>query len=191
MRRWRELAAVALILVIGGAASLYGYWRWQFPYGWSHSCDSGLRMQLTIYADQHDGWFPRGETSPEASLSLLHREFPGVDLTEMLRGKTAPLEAVQTRLNRGELLDPETCGWHYVEGLRKTDNPNLALFWDKAGLGHNGQRLKAGGHVVWFVGFRKEYITAAEWARFLAEQEQLQNDIFSRRSPESVADGTR
>jgi hypothetical protein len=80
---------------------------------------------------------------------------------------------VQARLDAGQLLTPETCGWHYVEGLRKDDDSRLALFWDKAGLGHNGDRLPDGAHVVCFVGGNIEYVAGDHWEEFLAEQDRL------------------
>ena len=80
---------------------------------------------------------------------------------------------MQARLNAGQLLTPETCGWHYVEGLRKDDDSRLALFWDKAGLGHFGERLSDGAHVVYFVNSVTEYVAGDRWEEFLAEQERL------------------
>ena len=68
---------------------------------------------------------------------------------------------------------PETCGWTYVEGLRKGSSSDLALFWDKEGLGHNGERLPEGGHVVTFVNGTKEHIPESEWSEFLVEQRDL------------------
>src|SRR5262249_12032314 len=44
---------------------------------------------------------------------------------EMLRGNTIPLKVVMERLERGERLTPETCGWHYVEGLTLKDDPRI------------------------------------------------------------------
>jgi hypothetical protein len=171
MRRWVKRGAktavvVAMVLLFGIA-----YHRYKFPYGWSHCCDKVLAMALLQYADEHDGWFPRGEATPEASFSLLYRQEPL--LAYNLRGKTVPLATVQTRLEAGKLLTPETCGWHYVEGLRKDDDSRLALFWDKVGLGHNGERLSNGGHDVCFVSGYIEYVPGARWEEFLAEQEQL------------------
>lgn len=91
----------------------------------------------------------------------------------LLRGKTVPGAAVRARLEAGQLLTPATCGWHYVEGLRKDDDSRLALFWDKAGLGHNGERLSGGGHAVWFVSTRFDYVPGERWEAFLAKQERL------------------
>jgi hypothetical protein len=80
---------------------------------------------------------------------------------------------VKDILERGELLGPETCGWHYVEGLRQDDDPRLALFWDKAGLDHNGGRMAGGGHIVLFVDRQRKYIPEAEWHDFVEEQRKL------------------
>jgi hypothetical protein len=168
------LAIVTLLAIAGGA---YSYYRYSFPYGWSHCCDKFLGLTLYSYAEKHEGWYPRGEATPEASLSLLSREYP--DMANVLRGKTVPEAAVLERLQSGHLLTPETCGWHYVEGLKIGDDPRLALFWDKVGLGHNGGRLPDGGHHVWFLG-GSEYISAEKWESFLEEQEQLRAKLGRR-----------
>jgi hypothetical protein len=170
MSRWAKRGVVAASIIAILAALGYGYYRYQFPYGWSHCCDKHLLMALNQYAEEHDGWFPRGEATPEASLSLLCRQTP--ELAYILRGKTVSEEVRLASLQGRELLTPETCGWHYVEGLRRDDDPRLALFWDKAGLGHNGQRLSSGRH-VWLVGGYMEHIPHDRWEEFLTEQERL------------------
>ena len=76
-------------------------------------------------------------------------------------------------LEGGGRLGLETCRWHYVEGLRKTDDGRLALCWDKAGLGHNGERLPDGGHYVIRVGMSIDSIPGGQWAEFRWEQQEL------------------
>ena len=170
---------LAILTTIIAAPFILGYawWRQHFPYGWSHCCDLQLSQGLHEYARTHGGAFPAGEATPEASLSLLYREEAewGGPLANanLLRGKTVPESVVKEIFERGELLTPETCGWHYVEGLRADDDPCLALFWDKAGLDHNGGRLDAGGHVVLFVKGECKYIPKAKWDDFLKEQGKL------------------
>jgi hypothetical protein len=176
MRRWVKRAVFAGIAVASLAAAGFAYYHYRYPYGWSHCCDKQLMFALMAYAERHDGWFPRGEASPEASLSLLHRGDPEWANANLLSGKTVPVPVVAARLEAGELLTPETCGWHYVEGLRMDDDPKLALFWDKVGLGHNGQRL-SGGHEVWFVRGNSEYIPGDQWEQFLDEQAKLRAAI--------------
>lgn len=149
---------------------------WLYPYGWSHCCDTGLYSALAEYADSHGGAFPTGEPTAEASLSLLYPKLADADL---LRGKTVPLAAAQAAFDKNGRLDPASCGWHYVEGLTVYDDPELALFWDKVGLGHNGQRLSEGGHWVHFVSGIREYIPENQWPAFLDKQKKL---LAQRRS---------
>jgi hypothetical protein len=168
----RVLIVLLAVLALGGGA-ISVYWRNQYPYGWSHCCDLCLGGLLIAYADEHDGHFPAGEKTPEASLSLLYLVYPKQATAELLRGKTVPVEVVQAILDRGERLGPDSCGWHYVEGLTLADNPKLALFWDKAGLGHNGERLREGGHRVIMLNGMPRYVSAAEWPEFMKEQQAL------------------
>ena len=137
-------------------------WRHQYPYGFSHCCDLQLYQGLAEYARTHGGAFPAGEATPEASLSLLYREKaewggPLADAESTARQDRARVRG-QGDSRSGKLLAPETCGWHYVEGLRLDDDRRLALFWDKAGLDHNGGRMPQGGHIVIFVnGLQGDY----------------------------------
>lgn len=176
-RRWKSLLIILCIptvLVLSGYA-LYSYY---FPFGYSHCCDKCLGMQLLVYAKDHRGWYPRGAGSPEASLGLMYPEYAGADL---LRGKRIREAVARAILERSEALRPETCDWHYVEGLRIDDNPRLALFWDKAGLGHFGERMSEGGHTVCFVNGLTEHIPASRWEEFLKEQEGLLAELRERR----------
>jgi hypothetical protein len=174
MKRLVRRLAVILLVVGALACAGYGYYRYTYPYGRSHCCDKNLYQELAQYAAEHDGWFPRGEASPEASLSLLYRQNPFNAYN--LRGKTVPESVVLDRLRRGELLTPETCGWNYVEGLRADDDPRLALLWEKAGLSHFGARLSDGGHVVILVSGQWQYVPGSEWPAFLEEQRRLLAD---------------
>ena len=174
MRRRTKIAGVVVIVLAAPFILGYVRWRHQYPYGFSHCCDLILYSALEQYAATHGGAFPSGEATPEASLSLLYRE--PADWTanaDLLRGKTVPESVVREILERGELLTPDTCGWHYVEGLRKDDDPRLALFWDKVGLDHNGGRLAEGGHVVVFVDGQRKHIPEVEWNAFIEEQCKL------------------
>jgi hypothetical protein len=149
-----------------------GYYDWRYPYGRSHCCETRLYLALRTYAEEHGGRFPSGAATAEANLTLLRRAGLDVDL-ELLRGKTVPKAVAEHALENGADLSEETCGWHYVPGLTFADNPELALFWDRAGLGHWGERLTSGGHVVTFVDGTTEHIVAADWPRFLAQQTAL------------------
>ena len=157
-----------LVVVLG----FYVYCRRTFPYGSSHCCDLILAQALQEYAGNHDGAFPTGGLTPEASLSLLHSNVEWVT-PDLLRGRTVPEAVVIEALRRDGRLGPDSCGWHYVEGLRVDDDPGLAIFWDKVGLGHNGQRLSHPGHTILFVGGDRRFIPESGWQAFLSEQARL------------------
>jgi hypothetical protein len=167
--RWLVVFAVVVAGLLGGP---YAWYRYSFPFGWNHCCDKQLYFTLRNYAESHDGRFPAGEATPEASLSLLYGKV-GFDPSYLLCGKTGSELTARQLLSQGKLLGPETCGWNYVDGLNLADDPRLALFWDKEGLGHNGQRLSDGGHIVMFVSGSSEHIPAPKWQPFLDEQAHL------------------
>jgi hypothetical protein len=181
-RRWVRRLLLGLLFTAAVLGILVGlarwYLSWQYPYGSSHCCDIQLMFALHEYARDHDGTFPSGEATPEASLSLLYPKYADANL---LRGRTVPLEVVEERLNLGKRLTPETCGWHYVEGLTTKDDPRLALCWDKIGLGHDGRRLPDGGHTVVTIGRERRGVSEAEWVDFLREQAEL----LAKRNPQS------
>lgn len=169
----------ALILVVFGGGMLS--YRWHYPYGDTHhACLSNRAIALRNYAELYGGFYPAGGSCPEASLSLLSAYGDRIDAGN-LGGKTVRPEFAQQVLNaRGE-LGPESCAWHYVEGLTVNDDPQLALLWDTIGLGHFRGRLAPGGHEVLFVNGNREIITGEEWPEFTKEQERLHAKRKARR----------
>lgn len=165
MWKTRLVILLAGVVLIGWALH-----RYYFPYGQSHCCILGVGTALHAYAEDHGGHFPFGGKNPEASLSLLYSNYLDA---YTLRGKTVPLKTVQEALAQDGKLGPESCGWHYVEGLTEADDPGIAIVWDKVGLGHNGERLKRGGHEVIFVDGDRRFISAVEWTTFLERQKTL------------------
>lgn len=80
------------LVPVGILAAIFGfarYWYHQnYPYGWSHCCETQLSFALRDYADRHGGKFPHGGSSPEASLGLL---YPRDANAYLLSGKIALL----------------------------------------------------------------------------------------------------
>ena len=174
MTRTRLLLGCLLVscaIAACGGLAVYAWYRYEYPYGKSPGYDKALWSALRQYADAHGGAFPSGESSPEASLSLIPSKQD--DCARLLCGRSGSPQAAQRLLDNGRLLGPTTCGWNYVEGLRAGDDPRLALFWDKEGLGPDGQRLWAGGHIVTLVNGASKHVNAADWEEFLEEQETL------------------
>ncbi|MBI3408545.1 MAG: hypothetical protein HY040_09345 [Planctomycetes bacterium] len=162
------IAVMALLAALGAVG--WFYYQWKYPYGYTHCCDKCLASALREYADAHNGAFPSGEANPEASLSLLYPEYPAA----LLCGKTSSPQVAEELLKRGERLSPESCSWHYVDGLTTDDDPRIGVVWDKvAGLGHFGQRLADGGRNVILVSGAFRYVPASEWDEFMAEQQRL------------------
>jgi hypothetical protein len=166
-----KVLMVAALVAVVGLAALYAAYRAKYPYGMSHCCILIMGGALKEYANDHNGQFPTGKATPEASLSLLNNSnYANADL---LRGKTVPEKTVARILNSGGLLGPDTCGWHYVEGLRADDDARIAILWDKVGLGHDGERLKYGGHEVMFVDGQRRFVSGKDWEGFLKGQQDL------------------
>ncbi|NQU22507.1 MAG: hypothetical protein HQ567_14615 [Candidatus Nealsonbacteria bacterium] len=167
----RIAVVVVMLVIVSLLVVFYGFSRYhqhQYPFGTYHRCDKQLWSALHAYAEAHGGEFPSGEATPEASLSLIGKEY-----AYLLVRRGASTKVVEQMLDRGELLDSETCGWNYVEGLRLDSDPKLALFWDKEGLSEIGGRLPEGGHFVSYVGSAYEYVPASRWGSFLEEQRRL------------------
>jgi hypothetical protein len=169
-RTWLRVLCVLVGLVLLLALGSAGYWKYKFPYGWSHCCAKGIGLALRQYALDHHGIYPTGGDTPEASLSMLYSNYLDA---YTLRGKTVPLKVVQQALAKDGKLGPRSCGWNYVEGLTDADSPDIAIVWDKVGLGHNGDRIKGGGHEVVMLDGSTTYISAKRWPEFLDRQKQL------------------
>jgi hypothetical protein len=186
---WTLGILMAVIATLFGVA--YGWYRYTYPYGWTHCCLKGIGIALEMYAQKYDGHYPAGGGCPEASLSLLYK-WGKEDHTfaidgYYLCGKTKSAEAAQKILEGGGLLGPDTCDWHYVEGLTTSDDNRLALVWDKVGLGHNGGRLWGGGHSIWRLHGGEEIIPGSEWPKFLEEQKWLMASEGTRPLPALTA----
>jgi hypothetical protein len=171
------LVGILMLTIAGGKIWL----RYKFPYGYSHSCSAGLGIGLRMYADNHEGWLPHGQTTPEESLGLLAKD----DMTTamwVLGGKNVPHKTLEAALAPGGVFSPESCGWHYIEGLREDDDPQIAVVWDKVtGLGHNGERRRGLAHEVVLLDCSHTYIFQAQWPQFIAdEKERLAKVMASR-----------
>jgi len=132
-----------------------------------------MMFSLEQYATEHADHYPTGESSPEASLSLLcQSNYLYLD-ANTIRGMTVSENTVRKVLDAGGLLGSDTCGWYYTDGLTRADDPQIALLYCKQALGHNGEKTKDGGRQVVFVGGEIKWISGDKWPDFLAEQKEL------------------
>lgn len=176
-KRKLKLALLILLLVVGGT------WVWlrtTYPYGINHCCAAGIGLALRTHAENSDGWFPKGKSSPEASLSQLCDDYDGY--LYWIRGKNVKFKVAEAVWQEQGELSPETCGWHYVEGLRDTDDHEIAIAWDKAwGLGHNGQRIRGFGREVILVDGSHRGILNKDWPKFALEQREKLAKVMAYR----------
>ncbi len=176
-RRWWIAPAV----IAGILLTTFIWFKITYPYGVTHCCSDGIAIQLHEHAEKDSfGSFPFGATTPEGSFSLLAKD--NDSMLAWVCGKNIPAsKAREVWKQKGELT-PESCGWHYVEGLRTNDDPQIAIAWDKIfGLGHNGQRIRGLAHEVILVNGERKGIAMKEWPKFALEQrERLAKVIASR-----------
>lgn len=166
----RCLFGGAIILVIV-ALGLYAFYRYKYPYGYNHCCDLLLLRALEEYAETHERISSRGIDAGGLAEHALQQRRLGVARPPARKNRFGSV--AREVLKRDGRLGPESCGWHYVEGLRVDDDYHLAIFWDKVGLGHSGERLSRRGHTVIFVGGERRTISEPTWAAFLSEQQRL------------------
>ena len=75
-------------------------------------------------------------------------------------------------LKRGETPSEDLTGWVYVQGLKNTDDSQLAVLWDKkGGLSDTGFRTPKDWHAVGFVD--GSVTEVKDWNAFLEEQDAL------------------
>ena len=173
----RDAGSFFLIAIVAGAVGLFLkraliHYKEDYPFGASHCCMDAMWLALRLYAQEHGGAYPAGESSPEASLSLLCKS-NYIDVGT-IRGMTVPESIVRGIFQGGGLLGPQNCGWQYIEGMTQTNDPRIALLYCKEALGHNGQRTKDGGRQVLFVGDGGiQWVSGDRWQAFLSEQMEL------------------
>lgn len=171
------------VFLLIAVAGIWGGYHYIFPYGYSHACSKGLGSALRIYAEEHGGWLPHGEGTPEASLGLLAMDNP-IDAKWVLGGKNVRQEIVDTIVDQKGKFGPETCGWHYVEGLREDDDPGIMVAWDKVvGLWHNGDRRPGLMHEAVFLDGSNQFISKKSWPQFLVEQKEKLAKVITSRQP--------
>jgi hypothetical protein len=131
---------------------------------------------LRLYASEQDGWLPYGKATPEESILATN------SLAEyLLCGKNIPHEKTQEALAKNQ-FGPEVCGWHYVEGLRESDPPQIAVVWDKVvGLNHNGMRHSGWMHEVVNLDGSTTFILKTNWFAFVATQKELLAKVIAGR----------
>lgn len=130
-----------------------------------------LYSDLWNYADGHNGWFPQSKRGPYAALQEL---YPRYCSGQELAGLSGNVHATVECLKKGEPLTSNLTSWVYIQGLKDTDDPKLAIFWEaRGGIYANGERDPSGGHCVMLLSGEAGQISGADWTNFLEQQERL------------------
>jgi len=148
-----------------------------YPHGMRSGKLPTFMLTLSAYAEDHDGWYPRGEPSPLESLQKLYPEYARAELAGLSGSEKGTVE----RLKSGRALDGRVSSWIYVPGFRQDDDPSICIIWESwDGIFVNGSRHD--GHAVGFVGGGYDQIPSTNWASFLKRQEDLRKSVLSKRS---------
>lgn len=175
LQRRVSLITVGVLLVIGGIYSTYCY---RYPYGMRPACLPVMLGSLNSYANANGGNFPNTGTTPLEALRVLHPNY--LYNPEPLAGLSGNKNLLRQQIANNAPVTEEACSWVYWPGLRSTDNPDIALIWDrKSGVRFNGSR--AAGHDVGFVGGYMRQIPDRDWEMFLKDQEQLRAVAIAKR----------
>ena len=127
---------------------------------------------MGTYAADHNGAFPRSTNGPYAALQELYPDYVGLGYE--LAGLSGPWETITNALVQKTPLDATLTSWVYVQGLRSTNHPRTALFWEsKAGLYWSGRRSPSGSRAVMLLDATVTNALPADWAPFQQYQSNL------------------
>lgn len=177
-RRFAVLLCAGLVIV-----ALCSYFVRTHPLVFNESflnhahCIKGTGLSLLAYAEDHGGRFPSHTNGYGDALLLMTNE-----MAEFWGGFTGPgydgrvfAEAART----GHHIPEEACGRVYVQGLSKTDNPQIALLFDKLPTPggdhcHLLARLRAPlVREVWTIADGLKVIPESGWAAYSRQQIEL------------------
>lgn len=175
IKNWRVLLSIGCVSI---GATLIG-WRWLYPYGARPCALPCILSAIILYADEHDGWFPKGTADPIEDLSLLVPSSVGPD---SIAGISGDRHEAARRFKRGLSLTNGVSSWIYFPGFRADDPKELAIIWDRAvGVGFNGKRAAAGSKAVGFADGSFRTIPANGWAAFEKQEEEMRRRTLSER----------
>jgi hypothetical protein len=176
MGRRLIIAAGVTALCLGGVLAVYA---WAYPYGARPCSLPCVVSALKLYAADHEDRFPDGGKTPQEALRKLTPRYVNVS---MLAGITGDRAEVQAAIGRGAELSDLQSSWVYFPGFKSTDDPNLAVIWERVGgVKFNGRRAEPGSHAVGFADGTHRQVRAADWEAFVQEQARLRESIQNGR----------
>lgn len=176
-RRKKVLAVVSMFAVLAAACVLYvqGHplvFNESF-FGHAH-CIKGGGLGLEGYAHEHGGMFPFHTNGYGDALVLVN---DGWD--EALTGPGYNARVFERVRKTGEDAPETEFGRVYVQGLRLTNNPEIAILFDKLPTPggdhcHLFRRIFAPlGREVWTIGDGMRFVPEAKWPEYAKAQIEL------------------
>jgi hypothetical protein len=167
------LAALGLLVLI-----CFSFHRSHYPFGERPCCLPCTLECLREYAAVHKGCFPDGH-SPQNALSKLY--FEGFISADLLAGISGDIKLAERELSSKSDISDEASSWVYWPGFRDTDDPKIAIIWERrSGFRFDGKRIP-GGHAVGFIDGINRVISDSDWDEFLREQKSLREQAQENR----------
>ena len=174
----RRLSVLGTLLAVACAFGFY-YVRMhrlvfnESFFGHSH-CMTSAGLDLVSYASEHGGQFPSHPNGYGDALLLVNN---GSDAA--LTGPGYDTQVFERVRRTGEDAPEREFGRVYVQGLSNTDDPEIAILFDKLptpGGDHcNGFRRFSAplGREIWTIGSGLRFVPESEWPTFAKEQIEL------------------
>jgi hypothetical protein len=140
-------------------------------------CIASAGLGFEAYAQDHLGKFPISTNGYGDALLQMKEEF-GISWDEAT-GPGYTGKVFQDAIGKGGHVPEESCGRVYVQGLAKSNDPSIALFFDKTatpggGHCHLFKRLWTPlGREIWTIGEGHNFIYQSEWNQFATNQIRL------------------
>ena len=168
-----------LFVALGVGLLLFCFHRYYYPNGFRSGKLTTFMGALTEYAMDHGGKYPDGGITPIQSLQKLYPRYA----SSALAGMSGDEGRTEAYLRKGKQLDTNVSSWVYFPGFSTSDNPAIAIIWEReAGIFVNGSR--ASGHAVGFVGGGYGQVSVAEWSTFVQEQQSLRSTALAGKRSE-------
>jgi hypothetical protein len=158
--------------------SVFAVYRWGYPYGRRTAFLPCMVHTLILYARDNGETFPDGKDSFEALLKLHPRYLEGA--TELLAGLSGDRAGVIRKVRSGAPLGSNDCSWVYHPGFLLSDDPRIAIVWER----HEGIRFNGGrcpGHAVGFIDGSHLQVPPDAWREFISDQEARRSAALALR----------
>ena len=169
--RWdRALWAILLLGGVGGIA--FAYHTYMYPF-----CDRGCTLRcmhgaLLAFAARHYGFFPSSKTGAFDALQKLYPEY--MPSGRELAGISGDVRGLTNALFNKSPINESLTSWVYIQGLRESDDPQVAVLWERRpGLDSSGRRNFSGARAVVLISGEITNVSLADWPSFTNRQEKL------------------